>query len=71
MHRYGCILLLSLQESGCFPKYMQECVMYAYLIITVISFGKKRKKESPLNLHIKNVTPTFAPAFEREWFKST
>ena len=48
MHRYGCILLLSLQESGCFPKYMQECVMYAYFIITVISFGKKRKKESKI-----------------------
>ena len=46
MRRHGCILLLSLQESGCFPKYMQECVMHAYLIITVISFGKKDEKDS-------------------------
>ncbi len=50
MRRHGCILLLSLQESGCFPKYMQECVMHAYLIITVISFGKKRMKKIPKSL---------------------
>ena len=46
MYRYGFILLLSFQESGCFPKYMQECVMHAYLIITIISFGKKDEKNS-------------------------
>lgn len=54
MYRYGFILLLSFQESGYFPKYMQECVMHAYLIITIISFGKKRMKKIPKSLVERN-----------------